>query len=432
MKKMMLSLLFASTGYIAMAQDYTKVLTMYQLKKYEDAKKELDKIAASEKGKDKPETYLWTAALNSEFYKDSAGFAAKYPNAASDAYTALNTYQQKDPSLKALKETGTLNSIAWLYTTSFNNGKKYFSQSNWPEAYKNFKLAADMGEFINKNGFSTSKSQIDTFTVLYTGYSAQNAGKPEDAVAYYEKLADLKTGGKDLQPMYQYMLDDYSKMKQTDKFNKYLAVAKELYPDQSALWSQIEMGAMTSGSSLQQIIDNYKAAANTALTEDQLIGYAEALNDPEKTKGLDSTQQISVKLLSADIYKRLFTVNPKGIYAFNAGVLNYNIFNTLDDRFFALRGESASLKAQRTDIQKQQIPYADTAIAWLEKGYDILKAKTDREKSESNSLNRSVDYLANLYQWKRERSKVLAPKEYDKYDAKFNQYSNEHDKYRGM
>ena len=432
MKKIVLSFLFASAACLAIAQDYTKVSTLYVLKKYDDAKKELDKIAATDKGKDKADTYMWEAALNSEFYKDSSN-VTKYPNAADDAYNALMTYKQKDPTLKALKENGTLNSIAWIYTASFNDGKKYFSQSNWPLAFTNFKRAEAMSEFINQNGFNSNKSNIDTFTVLYTGYAAQNAGKLDDATTYYEKLADVKAGGKDLQPMYQYMLDDYSKQKQTDKFTKYLAVAKELYPDQSSLWSQMEMSQMTSGSSLQQIIDKYKVESSGTLTEDQLVGYAEAFNDPEKTKVLDSTQLVNLKMISAGIYEKLFALNPnKGLYAFNAGVLNYNLFNILDDRFYALRGEAASLKAKRADIQKQQMPYADSAIYWLEKGYTILKAKTDRDKNESNSLNRSVDFLANLYQWKRERSKGVAPKDYDKYDAKFNQFSNEHDKYKGM
>ena len=34
--------------------------------------------------------------------------------------------------------------------------------------------------------------------------------------------------------------------------------------------------------------------------------------------------------------------------------------------------------------------------------------------------------------WKRERSKGVAPKDYDTYDAKYNLYSNEHDKYKDM
>ncbi len=430
MKKITLSLLFASAICIAMAQDYTKVSTMYTLKKYDDAKKELDKIAATDKGKDKADTYLWQAALDSEFYKDSTK-ASTYPNAAEDAYNSLMTYEQKDTSVKALKENGTLNSIAALYTTSFNDGKKYFTQSNWPLAFTNFKRAEGMSEFINKHGFNSNKSAVDTFTILYTGYAAQNAGKLDDATTYYKKLADIKAGGKDLQPMYQYMLNDFQQLKQTDQFTKYLPIAKQLYPDQSSVWSQMEMSNMTSGSSLQQIIDKYKADANGSLTEDQLVAYAEAFNDPEKTKSLDSTQQVDLKKLSVGIYEKLFAMNPsKGLYAFNAGVLNYNIFNVLDDRYYALRGEGAALKAKRAEIQKQQAPYADSAAYWLEKGYDVMKAKTDRDKNESNSLNRSVDFLANLYQWKRERTKGVAPKDYDKYDAKFNQFSSEHDKYK--
>ncbi len=279
---------------------------------------------------------------------------------------------------------------------------------------------------------NASKESVDTITVLYTGHAAQNMGNVDSAIFYYAKLADRKIGGEGFDDMYRLLLLDLSKMKQPEKFTQYLGTAKELYPNQASLWSQLEMENITGNSSLQQVIDKYKAEANNNLNEDQLIGYAEAFNDPEKTKSLDSAQQVDLKLLSADIYKKIFTQNPKGIYAFNAGVLSYSVFNVLDDRFYTLRGEAAPLKAQRADLQKQQMVYADSAIAWLEKSYDMLKAKTDRDKSESNSLNRSVDYLANLYMWKRERVKGIAPKDYDKFDAKYNQYSDEHDKYKDM
>ena len=193
MKKTMLFLIFAASGYLATAQDYTKVNTLYTLKKYEDAQKELDKIASSDKGKDKAETYLYGAAINSELFRDST-LSAQYPDAGDSAYQDLQMYVQKDSSLKTLKSTTTLNSLAWLYSASFNEGKKFFSQSNWPLAFKNFKRAVDMSEFLNKNGFNSNKVSIDTFTVLYAGYSAQNMAKPEEAVKYYEKLADLKNG----------------------------------------------------------------------------------------------------------------------------------------------------------------------------------------------------------------------------------------------
>jgi len=433
MKKTILFLLFAIFAVIGFAQDYNRVMLNFTTKKYEDAKTEIDKLSNDSKAKDKAETYLWKAAVYSQLYADST-LAAKYPDAAQQAMEAFNIYQQKDTSAKLLKEgsnTPAINGIAWLYSASFNNGKQYFSQSKWPEAFQEFSRATTLSEYISKNGFNANKSLIDTFTVLYTGYAAQNMGKPDSAVSYYEKLADLKTGGEDLKPMYQYMLDDYVKMKQPEKFTKYLAVAKELYPN-DPMWSQLEMSNMSQNSSLDQIMAKYNQEASGNLTEDQLITYAETFANPQQLQSLDSAKQSEYKLTAAKIYQRAFDANPsQGIYAYNAGLLNYNIFNTLEDKRFALRGESAALKAQRADIVKQQQVYADSAITWLEKGYNVLKAKTDRSKVEANSLNHSVDYLANLYMWKRDQTKGTAQaKDYDKYDAKFQQFDSEHDKYK--
>ena len=65
------------------------------------------------------------------------------------------------------------------------------------------------------------------------------------------------------------------------------------------------------------------------------------------------------------------------------------------------------------------------------KGYDVLKAKTNREKIEANSLNHSVDYLANLYRWKRDQTKGTATaKIMISMMLKFRQYDAEHDKYK--
>ena len=43
----------------------------------------------------------------------------------------------------------------------------------------------------------------------------------------------------------------------------------------------------------------------------------------------------------------------------------------------------------------------------------------------------SIDFLANIYQWKRDKSKGKLPAtDYDKYDTKFKLYDGEHDKYK--
>src|SRR5690349_15338245 len=187
MKKTVLFLLFAIFAVVGFSQDYNKVMLNFSTKKYDDAKTEIDKLSNDNKAKDKAETYLWKAAVYSQLYADAA-LAAKYPDAAQQAMEAFNIYQQKDPAGKLLKEgnnTIAINGIAYLYSGSFNNGKQFFATSNWPEAFQEFSRATTLSEYISKNGFNANKSLIDTFTVLYTGYAAQNMGKPDSAVSYY-------------------------------------------------------------------------------------------------------------------------------------------------------------------------------------------------------------------------------------------------------
>lgn len=431
MKKNILLVLLSAITCITFAQDYTKVTTMYALKKWEDAKKEVDKLATDPKAQDKPETLVWKANVYAELYADSS-LTAKYPDAGNQAYQTLQAYIQKEPSLKTLKENG-LRVLGILYGNAFNEGKKYFGESKWPESFTAFKKAEEMSEFIMKNNLGSGAQGIDTFTVLYTGFAAQNSNKPAEAVVYYEKLADKKVSGPDFKDVYRYMLQYYSDQKNTEKFNKYLPVAKELYPTESAVWSQAEMTNMSANSSLTDIQAKYKQDDATGkLTEDQYISYAESFAGLTKGKDtkLDSTQQVEIKFSGADAYKKAFALKNNGLYAYNAGVLYYAVYDQLSERSFNLRGTSAALKTQRDEVSKQMSPLADSAINWLEQAYNVLKAKTPREKTESLSLNRTVDYLAILYGWKRDKAKGVNPKDVDAFDVKYQLYDNEHDKYK--
>src|ERR687889_128150 len=121
MKKTILSVLLASITCVALAQDYSKVTTMYALKKWEDAKKEIDKLATDPKAQDKPETLVWKAIIYGELYADST-LAPKYPDAGEQSYQAVKAYLQKEPDLKTLKETGGVRALGILYGNSFNEG----------------------------------------------------------------------------------------------------------------------------------------------------------------------------------------------------------------------------------------------------------------------------------------------------------------------
>lgn len=432
MKKVFLSLVVAFSSLWATAQ-YNTVSNSFLLGRMEEAKKEVDKLMTEPKTLDKPETYIWKLNVYGELYADSA-LSPKYPDARVEAFDALNKYVAMEPSLEKLKKDGT-RALFILYTNSFNQGKTSFSAKDWENAYHNFSFCQQVSEFVGKNGLTaTGKYTIDTIVVLYTAYSAQNAGKLAEAATRYKSLADWKINDKDYQDIYKYILDYDTKQKDEASFKKYLGIAKEVFPADASLWNQFDMNYMTSNTGLDQIISKYKEEdAAGKLTEDGYLTYAESFALPEKsqTEKLDSVQLMQLKSTAADAFQKAYNLNNKaGIYAFNAGVLYYNVFTVLDDRFYSYTGESAALKAKRAEIVKEQQDAASKAIEWLEKGYTVLKAKEPREKSENNSLNNSVKYLANLYMWKRDKSRGVNPKDYDAYDAKYQLYDGEYDKYK--
>lgn len=433
MKKVFLAFLLVTTALFATSQNYTPVLLSYTTAKFEEAKKEVDKLMVDPKAKDKAETYLWKLKVYSELYGDSS-LNSKYPEAGKEALGALDKYMALEPGMKLLKEDG-LRAVSLLYGQAFNYGRSSFQKSDWNGAFNSFSMCQQVSEFIGKNGLtSTGKYTIDTTVVLYTAYSAQNAGKSNEAAVRYKALADYKIGDKEYEDIYKFILDYDTHQKDEASFKKYLASAKETFPNSAALWNQFDMNYMSSNSSLLDIVAKYKADdAAGKLKEDDYITYAEAFASPDKSQlaQLDSNQQVNIKKAAAEAYEKAFNLNNGiGLYAFNAGVLYYSLFGELDDRYYNYRGETPDLKAKREAIVKEQQEMGSKSILWLEKSYNALKAKEPREKTEANSLNRSVDYLANLYLWKRDKSRGTNPKDYDAFDAKYKTFDGEHDKYK--
>jgi len=435
MKKIILSVaILLSVSYLK-AQDET-VLQLYMAQKnYEKAKEQVDKWIGDPKlkEKDKATANLWKLRVYSALYADPA-LTEKYPDANEQALAAFATYQQIDPSLKQLRDGNFQDGLGSLYTGSFEKGKNYFTNKQWDSAYKYFNESQKLGNYLLANKLSSSTAPIDTLTVLYTGFSAQNAKLIDTAATQYARLVDLKVPGSDYEDIYKFLIEYYSEKKDEANFKKYLATAKEVYPNDASLWTQYEMNAMTSNTSLADLQQKYQQeVAAGSLNEDKLISYGEAFATTDKTQlnGMDSTQKVNLKLAAADAFGKAFDLNKNGLYAFNVGVIYYGLYSDLDDRYASYRGESAALKAKRSAIAKQEAAYADTAALWLEQAYPVLKAKQDRTKPETTSLNRTVDYLANIYYWKREATKTNgSPKDYDKYDALYKKYDAEHNTYQ--
>ena len=144
--------------------------------------------------------------------------------------------------------------------------------------------------------------------------------------------------------------------------------------------------------------------------------------------------------------------------AFNIGIGYYNQFSALDEKvgenIKALQALNANrppapkdpkkkaafdaqTKAQQDSVKKLnkvlEAPIKeklDGAIEWIEKAYGVIKDKQKLERAEKNVASRSVDFLATLYAYKRDKARGKDQKAYDEFDAKFNQYDKLHEKYQ--
>jgi hypothetical protein len=433
MKKILLATAMVISVLSAFAQKdpFDNVRKFYLLQKFEDSKKEIDKNLLDPKFQAMPESYLWKANIYAELY-GSDKTRAMYPGAGFEAYKAFEKYRQLDPATKGLKENG-YRFISLIYSTAFNTGREFFAKSQWDSAFNYFVLAETVGDYITSNGLSSSKQSIDTFTVLYTGYSAQNSKRTNDAVKYYTKFADQKIGGKDYVDLYRYLVSVYTDSKDEANFKKYLTIAKQVYPNEAALWTDYEFDYLSKNVKLADLLEMYKTADQGGkLTADEYSGYGQAfanLNKDDLAK-LDSVKQADLHRTASEAFQKAFNQNKNGVDAFNAAIMYYNEWGVLDERFAAFRGTTADLKAKRDAVEKQQQTVADQAIVWLENSYNALKNKTTRDRIDKTCLSKSVDYLTNIYQWKRDKARGKNPKDFDLFDAKFKQYDAEHGKYQ--
>jgi len=444
--------------FLAHAQDFKKAKNSAILGQVEASKTEIDKAMADAKAQTKAEGWFWKGYIYSAIYKDNA-LSTKYPKADLVADEAFQKYFALEPSLAILKDNNGQNALFALYVPAFNNGIAAFTAKKWDSAYYYFSFSAKYGDVIFPNKFGTNQNQtFDTTSIMYAGVAAQNGHHPDSAVKFYERLIGYKLVGPDYLDIYKYCMYHAIETKDNTAFTKYLNASKELFPKED--FEDYENTFFMNSYSLAEKSSRYdKEDAGGTLTAKKYLQYGEAFaNIPKEEKEkLDSATQELYIHKAADAFSKAATKNPEdGIAAFNAGLMFYNIFVTLDDKSNNLKrslqeintaraGEkdpkkkaaldatfkikSESIKTQRVEIEKPLPGAIDSSILFLEKSYTLFKDKATKTNNEKNCLNKSVDFLANLYSYKRDKARGKDVKAFDIFDAQFKKYDDLHGKF---
>lgn len=436
MKKITIGvMLFVASSIIAEAQDYKKVREAFTLaqapgnagqSKLEDAKAQLDKVLADPKAAGKAETYLLQAEILGTIAGNEA-LKTKYPGADMEAFQSLKKYLELEPTEAKIKEDRYAG-VNQAYGSLFSSGVKFYNDKKWDSSFNRFKNVVEMSDILTARKWTTSP--FDTTAYLYAGVTAQNANKSEEAAKYYSKIADLKIGGKDYEGIYDFVTKYYLNSNNQPQFKKYLALAKEVYP-QNTLWNDLEFSNTSDNAPLEDMAKKFTDAdAAKTLDAKSYLDYGDYFINNKKIKDLDPSQRSQYTNKAFYSFSKaadLDTAN--GLSSYNAGIAAYSLYEDASDSARKIKGVTAAIKAKRAEADKGADSAADKSITWLEKSYNTLASKTSRTNTEKNVVGKTADILYNLYTYKRERTKALNPKNYDKYDAKVKYYDSMHGKF---
>lgn len=452
MKNLMVVLALIVTVQVT-AQDFKKVQTAVLINKYEEAKTEFDKIVAKKPAVETTaEGLYWKTKILSGLSKDP-----KNTTAMADLKTNLDKYIQADAAsnFALAKENGS-EPFFDVYLKNFKEGVAAFNEKKWKISAAEFDQAVTYSDIIFTQGWATSKQKFDTTSLMYAGFSNQNAGNKEKTLDYYKRLIEYKIVSEEVIDIYRFVLIYYSDLKTKDpNFDTYYAIAEAAYPKEN--WFDFKVDYFEKNYNVAEKLKVYeeKVAANT-LTESECLMFGDAFMAARNEEATAKEEIYVVK--ASEAYKKAHNINNANFTAaFNAGISYYNQFTNLDEkvgdniRFLQNLNANkpaapkdpkkkvafdAAFKAQVDSIKKLNIALepstkiiVDQAIEWIEKAFNAVKDIEKMGRLEKNIAGRSVDFLATLYQYKRDKVRGKDQKAFDALDLKFNEYDKLHDKY---
>lgn len=407
MQRFLLSLLILLGSSSLFAQSIEDIEGQFQKGELDKAKASVDAFLAKEKNAAKPDGWWYKGVIYNEIAKNEK-YKALAPDGRMEAFNAFKKYYEMDP--KAVRATLEQHVRLFdIYNGYFDVGVASFGASNFDEAYKNFKNALMVEEYIASKGYEYNGFKFpafDTTLVQNIALSAYRAKKDDEAVVYYKKIADQKIAGKDNVDIYQLLVEYYTKKNDRATREQYLQLGRQLYPADDR-WYQIELDEVDAKdkkalfAKYEELIpkypDKYIMLYNYAV---ELFNYTYA--GDKKPADYKETQK---KIES--VLKTTMSVNKS--YA-EANVLMarhfYNVLYDIQDEMQAIKGTTAADQKKKADLKSKMTEAADQLIVYAQGAYDIYNSKATLKAGEKGNLKVTAGYLATAYDVKGDKTKA--------------------------
>ena len=425
MRKLLLAALLSASTLGVFAQKIEDVKADVSKQKYTDAKSKIDQLAADPKNAGNSEVWFEKAVVYNNLAKANPTDATLQ----AAALDAMKRYFQLESGVKDEKKRFLLSTLEGhktafdLYSSQFNAGVQAYNAKNYEQSYKNFSNALDAFDMLSNNNLTNIK--FDTTAVLYAGITAQNSKNLAGAAKYYGMIADKRIADTNYVDLYEFLVQYYMNNKDEANMNKYLALGRELYPNNKN-WISYEIAATGNDKDkrmakyqeiLQKDPKNYEVALDYAA---ELFSQTYG-GDPKKPG--DVTYEAQKDALTKAI-QRAIDINPTATanYIMTQHISNqiYDLQQQLNDA----RKTTAATKAsagktsakgatakpagvgKSQEYEKAIAAKFEDVFAYSTKAYDQYSKETNLKPEDKQNYKKVLNNLVDYYQYKKQPAKA--------------------------
>jgi hypothetical protein len=330
-----------------------------------------------------------------------------------------------------------------LYDLFYNRGIKFYNTKEYGASYNHMKVAYSLEDYIAKKGFAYngfSFPVLDTQLINLTASAAYLAKREEEAIPYWEKLADAKIKDIEYKEVYSTLVAYYMKKNDQQKADKYLSLGKQLFPD-GDYWISLEFGEP--GKDIKQQIEKLKEGLNSEGNADkkkEIQSQINSLDDKYNAERFAKYEQLIQKYPDsyplvmdyaievfnytyandkkpADYARRqektavllakavsLNTNSPLANYVMGQHL--YNQIYDLEDAQRLVKGTTPADVAKRKDFTAKINQKYEELYPYSLKAYDLYSAMTTLKGTDKVNLRKSIDQLIDYHERKKQADKV--------------------------
>ena len=417
MKKFLFSAIAALFFLAVTAQDMKKVRGFFDKKDWVKSKESIDLTLANEKEQKNWEAWYYKGLIYREIAKDP-NLKSGTPGAWMISYEAYQKAMELDPkqteAFMALRSYPVFDNYLELQ----REGNQFYNDKDYANALQRYKQADQVGRFIYKNKWALS--EVDTILYYYAGASAMQIEKMDEAIAFFQKICDAGIGGEGFDVCYRYVTYHYDNKKDEANAQKYAALGRKLYPNDT-YYDKLDLDKAKKKGVGPDLFKQYEVVIDKEPKDYEMrYDYAAEIFNwlyMEQKAPADQKATYFEKIVAQ--LKTAIATDPKQPDAhLLLGKTYFNEAAAIQDELKAVKGttpadiqKKTELKKKMEDRMKEAIPNLETALSV----YEAMTADQLKEKRTKNEYKTTLYLLTDAYRFvgNTEKEKIYQKK----YDA---------------